>query len=122
MFCSNCGKANDDNALHCASCGAALSESAQQSAPQSEVQSTVTAAAPKSKVAAGLLGIFLGSLGIHNFYLGFTKKAIIQLAITIVGAFLFGIGPVAMEIWGIIEGVMYLTGSKNTDANGNPLT
>ena len=26
----------------------------------------------KSKVAAGLFGIFLGSFGVHNFYLGFT--------------------------------------------------
>ena len=39
----------------------------------------------KSKIAAGLLGIFLGSLGIHNFYLGYTKKAILQLCLTIGG-------------------------------------
>lgn len=25
----------------------------------------------KSKMAAGLLGIFLGSFGVHNFYLGY---------------------------------------------------
>ena len=37
----------------------------------------------KSKMAAGLLGIFLGSLGIHNFYLGYTGKAVAQLLITI---------------------------------------
>ena len=35
----------------------------------------------KSKMAAGLLGIFLGGLGIHNFYLGYTKKAVAQLLI-----------------------------------------
>lgn len=29
----------------------------------------------KSKMAAGLLGIFLGGLGIHNFYLGYTGKS-----------------------------------------------
>ena len=26
----------------------------------------------KSKMAAGLLGIFLGTFGVHNFYLGYT--------------------------------------------------
>ena len=33
----------------------------------------------KSKVAAGLLAIFLGAFGVHNFYLGYTGKAVAQL-------------------------------------------
>ncbi len=37
----------------------------------------------KSKMAAGLLGIFLGAFGVHNFYLGYTGKAIAQLLISI---------------------------------------
>lgn len=118
MFCPNCGKANDDTAVVCSSCGTSLTDSA---ATVSEPVTTVTTA-NKSKVAAGLLGIFLGALGIHNFYLGFTKKGIIQLVISLVGAVAFGIGPILMEIWGIVEGVMYLTGSKNTDADGNLLS
>ncbi len=68
----------------------------------------------KSKMAAGLLGIFLGAWGIHNFYLGFTKKAIIQIVVSLVTC---GIGG----IWGFIEGIMILCGKINTDANGNPL-
>lgn len=68
----------------------------------------------KSKMAAGLLGIFLGAWGIHNFYLGFTKKAIIQIVVSLVTC---GIGG----IWGFIEGIMILCGKINTDSNGNPL-
>ena len=68
----------------------------------------------KSKIAAGLLGIFLGAWGIHNFYLGFTKKGVIQIIVSVVTC---GIGG----IWGFIEGIMILVGSINTDANGNPL-
>lgn len=37
----------------------------------------------KIKIAAGLLGIFLGTLGVHNFYLGYTGKATAQLPITV---------------------------------------
>lgn len=37
----------------------------------------------KSKMAAGLLGIFLGAFGVHNFYLGYTTKAVIQLCLTL---------------------------------------
>lgn len=37
------------------------------------------------KIAAGLLGIFLGTLGVHNFYLGYTGKAVAQLLPTVIG-------------------------------------
>lgn len=68
----------------------------------------------KSKLVAGLLGIFLGGWGIHNFYLGNTKKAIIQIVVSLVTC---GIGG----IWGLVEGILILVGNINTDANGNPL-
>ena len=75
----------------------------------------------KSKLVAGLLGIFLGSFGVHNFYLGYTNKAIAQLVLSLAGSLLCGIGPVAAWIWGLVEGIQILTGNINTDADGNPL-
>lgn len=72
----------------------------------------------KSRLAAGLLGIFLGLFGVHNFYLGFNGKAIAQLLITILSCFV--LSPVS-AIWGFIEAIMILTGSTKTDASGNPL-
>lgn len=56
------------------------------------------------KVAAGLLGIFLGPWGVHKFYLGYTTEGIIQILIT-----LFSCG--ALGILGVIEGIVYLTKS-----------
>lgn len=38
----------------------------------------------KSATTAGLLGIFLGVLGAHNWYLGKKKKAIIQLCLGLI--------------------------------------
>ncbi|MEG0693890.1 MAG: TM2 domain-containing protein [Oscillospiraceae bacterium] len=72
----------------------------------------------KSKIAAGVLGILLGSLGIHNFYLGYTGKAIAQLLITL---FTCGIGAFATSIWGLVEGILILTGSIAVDGRGVPL-
>ena len=66
----------------------------------------------------GLLGIFLGTFGVHNFYLGFTGKAVAQLLITILSC---GILSGVSAIWGLIEGILILTGSINKDANGNSL-
>ena len=42
----------------------------------------------KSKLVAGLLGIFLGGFGVHKFYLGYTKEGIIMLAVWLVGLLL----------------------------------
>jgi len=79
----------------------------------------------KSKMVAGLLGIFLGGWGIHNFYLGNTGKAVAQLILGTVGVFLFFIGPLASGIWGLVEGILILTSkpgsSWHQDSNGNEL-
>lgn len=87
------------------------------------VESTETKSTEgKSKMAAGLLGIFLGSFGVHNFYLGNTGKAIGQLLLTLIGWIACGMGPLAAWVWGLVEGIMILTGKIDTDADGNPLT
>lgn len=65
------------------------------------------------KLAAGICGILIGSLGIHKFILGYTKEGVIMLLVSILGSFLFGIGPLVMWIIGIIEGITYLTKSDD---------
>jgi hypothetical protein len=75
---------------------------------------------PKSKLAAGLLGIFLGGLGIHRFYLGYTTIGIVQLLLTVfLGVFTFGL----VGLWGFVEGIMILAGANyfRQDAKGMPL-
>ncbi len=47
-----------------------------------------------------LLGIFLGALGIHNFYAGYIKKAALQLCLTLLTV---GWGAVVSWPWAIIE-------------------
>lgn len=80
----------------------------------------------KSRLTAGLLGIFLGVFGVHRFYLGYAKIGAIQMVLTVVLSFLPGrigtLGVVAIAIWGLVEGVMILTGSIDRDAKGRPLT
>lgn len=105
-FCHNCGAQTMPGAAVCTNCGVALGN-----APINNVQG-------KSKLAAGLLGIFLGYFGVHNFYLGNTGKAVAQLLITLLTC---GMGAVVTSIWGLIEGILILTGSISTDGDGNPL-
>lgn len=54
----------------------------------------------KSRVAYVLLAIFFGALGIHNFYAGYIKKAVIQCCITVLTCFW---GSLIVWIWAIVE-------------------
>lgn len=102
---------------------------------------------PRSRKKAGLLAIFLGAFGVHNFYLGYQKKAKTQLLISggsivlavvinlisiplmfimigivtsiIGGCFLFV--PIGVEIWAIIDAVNIFSGKLETDGDGQPL-
>lgn len=56
--------------------------------------------APKSRLAYILLAIFLGTLGIHNFYAGYTGKAIAQLLISVLS---LGMLSLVSWIWAIVE-------------------
>lgn len=113
-FCTNCGNALEGDKKFCPNCGNQVGGSVKNE----NVQTTNQNGASKSKIAAGLLGIFLGCFGVHNFYLGFTGKAVGQLLLTVLscGALSFVSG-----VWGLIEGIMILTGSITTDATGSKL-
>ncbi|OPC55063.1 TM2 domain-containing protein [Elizabethkingia miricola] len=56
----------------------------------------------EKKLVAGILGILIGYLGIHKFYLGYTKAGIIQLIASVVTCGVAG-------IIGFVEGIIYLT-------------
>ena len=66
----------------------------------------------KSRSTAGNLGVILGPLGAHRFYLGYPIHGIIQiiLSVSIIGA-----------MWGIYEGITILWGNRWVDAEGRLL-
>ena len=107
-FCSNCGRQMEDNQNFCTYCGTS------QTGVVANTSINSTTGEGKSKIAAGLLGIFVGAWGVHNFYLGYTNKGIMQIIVTVVTC---GIGG----IWGFIEGILILVGEINKDADGVPL-
>jgi TM2 domain-containing membrane protein YozV len=75
----------------------------------------------RGRVVAGLLGIFLGGLGVHRFYLGYTGIGLIMLLISILtGKLTAGVGCSIVHVWGAIEGVIILCGGFK-DADGRPL-
>jgi hypothetical protein len=72
---------------------------AAQKAVKKELKRSGSAAGSKSQLVALLLVIFVGGLGIHRFYLGYTTIGIIQL-LTLGGC----------GIWALIDLIRIITG------------
>ncbi len=68
--------------------------------------------APKTRLAYILLALFLGTLGIHNFYAGHTKHGVIKLVLLVA----CGLGLIVNPIWSIVEII-----TVKQDAQGNTL-
>lgn len=122
-FCTKCGKEIAEGGKFCTSCGTAVNSQAAGSAqvtvttalgnqnntaqPQVIVYNQPTPGISpswpvKNKIAAGLLGIFLGGLGVHKFYLGKVGMGIVYV--------LFCWTAIPALI-GFIEGIVYLCSS-----------
>lgn len=104
-FCESCGQVIKKEAEICVKCG---------------VRQKVTGGAGvgnKSKITAIVLGVLLGALGVHNFYLGHTKKAVIQLLITILT---LSYGAIISWIWAISD-VIEISRGNIKDSDGNTL-
>jgi TM2 domain-containing membrane protein YozV len=98
-FCPKCGIATQLNQTMCVKCGTALN-------------ARLSVCGAKSKVAAGLLGLFLGWLGVHKFYLGYSKEGVIMLLVSVLGGIVTcGVATSVISLIGFIEGIIYLTKS-----------
>lgn len=92
----------------------ASSSAAAHAAPPAGVTQT-SAAPPKQRSIFIIFGVFLGCLGIHNFYAGYEMKGLAQLLITVFLGWLI-IPLVFVEIWAIVE--IFLI---DKTADGKPL-
>lgn len=90
MFCKQCGQQIPDAAAICVHCGV----------PTGNAPTTNPDA--KSRLAYILLGIFLGCLGIHNFYAGRAGQGIAQLLITLLIGWLI-IPILVVWVWVLVE-------------------
>lgn len=137
MYCQNCGKELNETDQFCGSCGAkviqlrrncpncgASIESFDQVCSHCGYQLPVEVKQPiiqKSRVVAGLLGIFLGGMGVHNFYLGYSSKGFIQVCLFFGGILTLGLTSFAAALWGFVEGILLLCGSIERDGNDHLL-
>ena len=89
-YCRACGARIDPRAEICPHCGVRQAGVAR---PRGQV-------GEKSKIAAGILALFLGGIGVHKFYLGRPGQGVLYLL------FCWTLIP---SLIAFIEGIIYLT-------------
>jgi hypothetical protein len=122
MFCRNCGKEVAEQAVMCVACGVPPKSGKKfcQNCGAETNQAAEVCTKCGARLATGsgegkdwltvlLLSIFLGSLGVDRFYLGYTGLGILKL-LTLGGC----------GIWSLIDIIMIAT-NKMKDSNGNPV-
>lgn len=67
----------------------------------------------KSRTTYILLALFLGGLGIHNFYSGHTKHGFIKLGLLVA----CGLGVLVNPIWSIVEMITVKQDSQGVNFN-----
>lgn len=111
-YCSSCGDIIDEDAEICPECGVRVKEKSESSNVNINMENNQVqnqggedqiTTSNKSKGLAGLLGIFLGTLGAHKFYLGQAGRGFIFLLLSATGI---------STIVGFIQGVSYLMMSE----------
>jgi TM2 domain-containing membrane protein YozV len=112
--CPRCGSPNGSGSNYCHACGHEALPEGGQCSFCGFAEPAAQAPKGRSRVVAGVLGILLGALGVHNFYLGHVGKGMLQLMITLISLGTLGF---ISAIWGLVEGIMILAGTIVTDAD-----
>jgi len=105
MYCQNCGKELSDQASFCPSCGHPT-----RNTPTVAATRAGKAVSPHSRLAAILICFFVGTLGVHRFYVGKIGTGI---------AMIFTLG--GLGIWTLVDLIMIASGTF-TDVEGRLVT
>lgn len=118
--CEHCGFTKGNGLSYCPECGRKVLNRAEVCEYCGTIVFSLYTKKSRFRFLAGILGVLLGFLGAHNFYLGYIKKGIFQLVVTVLLC-VIGLGPLAGIIWAwaLYESYKILRGDVRVDARGN---
>lgn len=123
--CPDCERDVSTEAWACPGCGrpirAPRADQEEADDPPSDIDPPnysvpLVVRATKSRGVYIILGLFLGCLGIHNFYAGYHGRGAAQLIITLVLGWII-VGLIITGLWALVEIV-----TVQVDAQGHPMS
>lgn len=112
IICKRCSYEASDEDIYCMNCGNKLEEEVEVVVKEEKI------IGPRSKKTAILLTIFLGLVGINNYYLGQKTSFYIKLAINLIT---FGLFIIVTWIWSLVELIIIIVKKDYIDGYGNKL-
>ena len=112
-YCPDCGAPTKARDRKCRECGGTLF--------------ILRNLKPRRRFTTALLAFTVGMFGIHNFYLGYMRRALLQLTLSVISLAIllllqFGLVagvPIFTFVWACFEGVKVVIGNTRVDADGN---
>lgn len=119
-YCSECGEELTKGTNYCQSCGATFDEVKNYNyrGYDENIDDEIPIKQRSRKVAA-IFAILFGAIGVHSFYLHNTTKGFMQIIISLIAGPLTNFIAIYFTIvWGIVDGILLLTGSTKLDGYG----
>ena len=112
-YCPDCGAPTKARDRKCPECGGTLF--------------ILRNLMPRRRFTTALLAFTVGMFGIHNFYLGYMRRALLQLTLSVISLAIllllqFGLVagvPIFTFVWACFEGIKVVIGNTRVDADGN---
>ena len=141
MYCRNCGTQmgeKDKNCVscdylrghgvnYCPDCGAPTKARARKCPECCGTLFVLRNLKPRRRFTAALLAFTIGMFGFHNFYLGYMRRALLQLTLSVLSLAIMlffqfylvcGV-PIFTYVWACFEGIKLVIGNTRVDADGN---
>ena len=112
-YCGNCGAEVQPQQAMCTNCGCPVNEAKRQAdAAQANANDQVGG---QDKIVIIIVAVFIGTLGVHNFMMGETKKGLFKLLMSLVGGMACGIGVAVSLVLTIMDIVKIASGTYVVD-------
>ena len=121
-FCTNCGAEIEKGQDKCIVCGKVFNYKKEPINETYKGINTSINPGEKNRIIAVILGFFFGTYGIHNFYLGYNKKATIQFILSLF-VFILNLPIIGFIIflWAMTETILILARVIDKDGDGNSI-
>lgn len=107
MYCPNCGAEIEDWVKFCPGCGTKLDQL--NKTENAVIEKSEQSVSPKSRMTVLMLAIFLGEIGINNFYLGNLGEGFCKVILYFIGMTVYVNGIQSSSVGALLLGFLFIS-------------